>query len=76
MLTAGVFIYLPKGVKVEQPIALVHYQSHMNQALHIRHLIIAEEQVDATVIEEYSGAKDCCYFTNTITEISLARKRN
>lgn len=69
MIHSGVFIYVPAGIRVELPIALVHTQSEANQAVHLRHLIIAEANSQATIVEDYSGTTDSCYFTNTITEI-------
>lgn len=69
MIRCGVLIYIPKGVCIEEPIALIHAQDQINQAVHLRHLIIAEAESRATVIEEYRGKEDSCYFTNTVTEI-------
>lgn len=74
MIDAGVFIYIPAGIKLEAPIALVHTQNQDNQAVHLRHLIIAEAMSDATIVEDYSGAADCCYFTNTVTEVFVGSK--
>lgn len=74
MIHAGVFIYIPAGIKLEAPIALVHTQNHENQAVHLRHLIIAEAMSEATIVEDYSGKADCCYFTNTITEVCVGEK--
>ncbi|MBA2653269.1 MAG: Fe-S cluster assembly protein SufD [Tatlockia sp.] len=74
MLGTGIFIYLPAGVCIEQPIVLSHWQENQDQAVYNRCLIIAEEGSEATIIEDYSGAKDCCYFTNTATELFTAAK--
>lgn len=72
MLATGVVIYLPAGVCVEEPIVLSHWQDQANQAVYGRHLIIAEEGSEATIIEEYRGEEACSYFTNTITEVFAA----
>jgi Fe-S cluster assembly protein SufD len=69
MIDCGLFIYIPKGVYIEEPIAITHLQDQENQAVHLRHLIIAEAQSQATIIEEFLGEADCCYLTNTITEV-------
>ncbi|MBI2786604.1 MAG: Fe-S cluster assembly protein SufD [Legionella longbeachae] len=69
MIQSGILIYIPAGVTIEEPIALAHVQTQMNQAVYLRHLIIAEANSQATVIEDYQGLADCCYLTNTITEI-------
>ena len=73
MLHCGIFIYIPAGVCVEQPIVLSHWQDQNEQAMHNRCLIIAEEDSQATIIEDYCGAKDCNYFTNTVTEVFSQR---
>ncbi len=72
MLGIGVFIYLPPGVSVEQPILLSHWQDQNNQAIYTRCLIIAEEGASATIVEDYRGAEKCSYFTNTVTELFAA----
>ncbi len=72
MLHCGILVYIPAGVCVEQPIVLSHWQDQNEQATHNRYLIIAEQDSQATLVEDYSGAKDCNYFTNTVSEVVLA----
>ncbi|MBA2657104.1 MAG: Fe-S cluster assembly protein SufD [Tatlockia sp.] len=72
MLGTGIFIYLPAGLKVEDPIILAYWQDQADQAVYNRCIIIAEEGSQATIIEDYSGAQDCNYFTNTATEVFAA----
>jgi Fe-S cluster assembly protein SufD len=74
LLECGVFIYIPKGVCIDAPIVLSHVQDQTNQAVHLRHLIIAQEQSQVTVIEEYRGEVDCCYLTNTVTEVFVGAR--
>jgi len=74
MMHCGLFIYIPEGVCIEEPIALVHYQDQMNQAVHLRHVILAETKSQATIVEEYLGENDCIYLTNTVTEVCVAAK--
>lgn len=74
LIKCGVFIYIPKGVCINDPIAITHVQDQANQAVHLRHLIIAQEQSQATIVEEYSGESDCCYLTNTVTEVYIGAK--
>ncbi|PWY57572.1 Fe-S cluster assembly protein SufD [Legionella qingyii] len=69
MIQCGLLIYIPAGVVIEEPIALTHIQTQTNQAVYLRHLIIAEAKAQATIIEDYQGWADCCYLTNTVTEI-------
>ncbi len=69
MMQSGVFIYLPKGAVIEQPLLLAHWQGNENQAIHLRHVIVAEENAQATIVEDYRGLNDGCYFTNALTEV-------
>jgi Fe-S cluster assembly protein SufD len=72
MLNTGIFIYLPQGCVLTQPLLLSHWQDQKNQAVYIRHLVIAEKDSQISLVEDYSGSDDMGYFTNTITEIFLA----
>ncbi len=72
MLHNGLFIYLPAGVCLEEPLLISHYQDRENQAVHIRHIVIAEAGSRVSLVEDYQGDADCSYFTNTVTEIYAA----
>lgn len=74
MINCGVLIYIPAGVCIDEPIALTHVQDQMNQAVHLRHLIIAQDDSQATVIEDYQGLENTSYLTNTVTEVFLGTK--
>ena len=71
-LQQGVFIYLPRGVKLDEPVVISHKQEREENAAYLRHLIVAEEGSCASVVEDYYGESDYSYFTNSITEIVLA----
>jgi Fe-S cluster assembly protein SufD len=71
MLHRGLLIYIPEGVVIEEPIVLSHVQTLMNQGVYLRHLIVAEANTKATLIEDYQGIADCCYLTNRITEVHV-----
>ncbi|MDI9818099.1 MULTISPECIES: Fe-S cluster assembly protein SufD [unclassified Legionella] len=71
LLHTGVLIYIPAGVSIAEPVVLSHWQDK-EQAVHSRHLIIAEAGSQATIIEDYRGAEECHYFTNTVTEVFAA----
>jgi Fe-S cluster assembly protein SufD len=71
-LQTGVFIYVPKDVIIAEPIVLAHWQDKTHQATHARHLFVAEEGAEATIIETYHGEK--AYLTNTVTEVHLAAR--
>tara|TARA_Y100000588_G_C14255122_1_gene925093 strand:+ start:1328 stop:2593 length:1266 start_codon:yes stop_codon:yes gene_type:complete len=72
MMHAGVFIYLPKHVELEQPLLLNHWQDVEQQAVHLRHVLVAEPHSSMTVIEQYRGHEGVCYFTNVVTEVYAA----
>jgi Fe-S cluster assembly protein SufD len=68
-LTDGLFIRIPKGAVIAEPIRLV-YQSSANghpTVSHPRTLIVAGEDSQATIIESYAGTNK--YFTNAVTEL-------
>lgn len=72
MLGCGTFIYLPAGLRLEQPLILSYWQDEAEQAIYNRCLIVAEEGSQATIIEDFRGAEGCSYFTNTVTEVFTA----
>ena len=74
MLNCGLFIYLPAGVCLSTPLVLSHWQDQANQAIYVRHLVLLDEGSSASIMEDYQGDADSCYFTNTITEAFLATK--
>lgn len=76
MIQCGVFIYIPAGVCIQNPLGLTHFQDQLNQAVHLRHLIIAEAGSQATLIEEYRGDDQCTYLTNTVTEVFVGANAN
>jgi Fe-S cluster assembly protein SufD len=70
MIHDGLFIYVPKGVRINKPIALVHHHHHQ-QAIYLRHLIVAEAMSEVSIVEEYYGDNQYSYLTNTLTEIHV-----
>lgn len=73
LLETGVFIYIPKGIVVHEPLVLWHWQAH-DEAVYERNLIVLAEDSQASIIEIYEGVKDSAYFTNTISEILMSKK--
>jgi Fe-S cluster assembly protein SufD len=67
----GAFIYIPSGVKVEEPVQLVFISTakHAGDTIHPRNLIIAEANSSTTVLETYLSSGNAAYFTNAVTEI-------
>ena len=66
----GLFIRIPKGAVIEEPIELAIPSSANGHptASHPRILIVAEPDSQATIIENYTG-HGSAYFTNPVTEI-------
>jgi Fe-S cluster assembly protein SufD len=70
-LIDGTFVYLPKDMRIEEPIHLLHV-THSNSkpiVSHPRTLIVAEENTRASIVESYIGCDTATYFTNPVTEI-------
>lgn len=74
MLQSGLLVYIPEGVQLHEPLVFIHRQDQDNQAVYTRHVVLAQAGSRVTVIEDYQGADDCTYFTNTMTEIYAASK--
>jgi Fe-S cluster assembly protein SufD len=66
----GAFIHLPKGALVEAPIHLIFVSTAAAEPTvsHPRVLVVAEDNVEATVVESYVGSGSGSYFTNAVTE--------
>lgn len=74
MLRQGLFIYVPKKVKLLEPIFLTHVNTEANSAIFLRHLIVAEQDSLLNVIEDYQGEQNNKYLTNVITEIFVGEQ--
>ncbi len=70
----GVYIHLPRGAAVSGPIHLLFVSVPGGQpaVTHPRVLVVAEENVEATIVESYVGEGSGVYFTNSVTEIAAA----
>lgn len=68
----GAYIHLPTGTTIEQPIhlLLISTGGERPTVSHPRVLVVAEDNVHATVVESYVGTPDQAYFTNAVTEIA------
>jgi Fe-S cluster assembly protein SufD len=71
LIADGAYVHLPAGATIEQPIhiLLVSTGGAKPAASHPRVLVIAEDNVHATVVESYVGSDGETYFTNSVTEI-------
>jgi Fe-S cluster assembly protein SufD len=66
----GAFVYVPRGVAVEQPISLSSIQARSGTLLNQRTLIVLEEGAQAEVWEQYlSGQDDLDGVFNTVVEL-------
>jgi Fe-S cluster assembly protein SufD len=67
----GVFIHIPEGIVIEEPIHILFFSSSMDEKImsHPRNLIIAEKNSQSLIIEHYTGLDNSIYFTNAVTEI-------
>ena len=67
----GVFIHLPKNVKIDAPIQLLFFTDD-GKVSFPRVLIVAETHAEATFIESYIRSNETKYLTDAVIEISLA----
>ena len=69
----GSFVYVPRGVTLEQPIALRTVQPRAGTLLNQRTLIVLEEGAEADVWEEYlSSSEDLDGVFNLVTELVVS----
>jgi Fe-S cluster assembly protein SufD len=65
----GLLVVVPKGVELEQPLAVRVVNSIEGGALFFRLLVIAEEGSRFTLIEEYASSSEITGYTNTVAEL-------
>ena len=72
----GAYVWLPKGVVVNEPIHLLFISNAGDTPLvaHPRMLILAERESQASIIESYCGAGHGISFSNTVSEIVVGEK--
>jgi Fe-S cluster assembly protein SufD len=70
----GAVVHVPTDVELKQPIHVLFVtDAHAAKTImHPRNLIIAERNSRATVVESYVAVGDATYFTNAVTEASVA----
>ena len=72
----GVFLYIPDGVTLSEPIHLLIGQSGGSpqpQVFYPRILVVAGEQTSFSVIADYVGFGNEKFFSNTVAEIYLGK---
>lgn len=53
LMNGGVFVYVPKGVKVEEPLQAIFWQEDKEVALFNHVLVVAEDDSELTYVENY-----------------------
>jgi Fe-S cluster assembly protein SufD len=71
----GVLVHLPSNTALERPVHLLFITAPGLEAsvTHPRLLVVAGENVEATLVESYASASGGTYFTNAVTEIIAGR---
>ena len=70
-IQSGVFVYIPKNVKLEKPLQITFVGGAANSAAFPRVLVVAEENSSATLIENFVAGGEERYFTDAVTEVVL-----
>jgi len=67
----GAFVHIPRGTLVEEPICLLFVSTGDDapSMSHPRNLIVAEEDSQATFVEDYASLDGGAVFCNTVTEL-------
>ena len=53
LVSSGTFVYVPRGVEIEQPIEIFHWLRHDNIAIFPHLLLVTDELAKVTVIEHF-----------------------
>jgi Fe-S cluster assembly protein SufD len=69
----GALVYVPRGVAVEQPIALLFVTTSAaeGRVIYPRNLVVVDAEADATVLETHVALQPSHHFTNAVTEVVL-----
>ena len=72
-IQSGIFILIPKDVKLEAPLQITYLSEpgSSNSASFPRVLVVAEENSSAILVESYRSVSEAVYFTNAVMEIVL-----
>jgi Fe-S cluster assembly protein SufD len=70
-LQSGVFLLIPKNVKLERPVQITFVADSPDSASFPRVLVVAEENSSATLIESFVSTGEERYFTNATVEVVL-----
>ncbi|HVT88461.1 MAG TPA: Fe-S cluster assembly protein SufD [Tepidisphaeraceae bacterium] len=72
-LNDGAVVFLDRAVIAERPIHLLFLSAGSKSPMvsHPRVLVVASDNVDATIVETYAGIGGGTYFTNAVSEIVI-----
>ena len=66
----GVFVHVPAGVEIEQPIALFHHVAGEGSAVFPHTLVVAEENARATLVEVFASLEaDAPQFASGVNDL-------
>jgi Fe-S cluster assembly protein SufD len=71
----GAVVHVPKGVELREPIHLVFIvdANAATTVMYPRNLLVVDDNARATIVESYVSLGEAAYFTNAVTEVSVAR---
>ncbi|SDJ62408.1 Fe-S cluster assembly protein SufD [Salimicrobium halophilum] len=70
LMNSGVFVYVPKGVQIEQPLQVIFWQEDDRASLINHVLVVAEENSSVTYVENYiSHNTEAQTSANIVTEV-------
>lgn len=70
-INEGAFLFIPKNARIEAPIQLL-FTTDEGKTSFPRVLIVAESFSEATIIETFTRSGETKYFTNAVTEVTVA----
>ena len=65
----GVFIHIPKKVKLEKSIHVIHVNTKSNVVSNVRLLIVADEFSEVGVVQSFASVNAMECLTNSVTEV-------
>jgi Fe-S cluster assembly protein SufD len=68
----GVYLHLPRGTLVAEPIHALFVCTAADAAIHPRNVVVAGEGAQATLIEHYVGLDGAAALTNAVTQLFVA----
>ncbi|MHB1241741.1 MAG: Fe-S cluster assembly protein SufD [Gammaproteobacteria bacterium] len=72
-MSDGAYLYLPPGAVLGRPVHVIHVSTAAQDDVvtHVRNLLVAQADSQATVLETYAGLHDAAYLSNVQTEVVL-----